>query len=199
MMLAHHVVAPLTIQPMRKRHLRQVLKIEEQVYPRPWSFSTYISELKQPSTRIYLVGYLHGRIEGYAGLLFQGPDGHVTTIAVDPAMQGNRIGERLLYALLTKAVAMGAKDLTLEVRMSNEAAKHLYAKFGFAPAGIRKNYYSDVNEDALIMWAHDVSEPEYLARLDRIGAGFAGSIIDAAGDASDDDDAREHAEGHENE
>ncbi len=180
---------PLEIRTMTRKHLRAVLKIEEQVYHRPWSQATYVGELKMTVSRIYLAGFFRGRLEGYAGLLFQGSDGHVATIAVDPAMQGNKIAERLLYVLVRRAIERGALDLTLEVRMTNEAAKSLYQKFGFVPAGVRKNYYSDIGEDALIMWANDVAQPAYLERLDRIGAPIenAISVVDD-GDADGEDD-----------
>ena len=167
----------LEVRAMTRKHLRAVLKIEEQVYHRPWSQATYLGELKLVESRIYLAGFFRGRLEGYAGLLFQGTDGHVATIAVDPAMQGNKIAERLLYVLVRRALERGARDLTLEVRVSNEPAISLYRKFGFVPAGMRKNYYSDINEDALIMWANDVAEPAYGERLDQLGATLEPSIF----------------------
>ena len=166
----------LEVRAMTRKHLRAVLKIEEQVYHRPWSQATYVGELKMVESRIYLAGFFRGRLEGYAGLLFQGTDGHVATIAVDPAMHGNKIAERLLYVLVRQALERGARDLTLEVRVSNEPAISLYRKFGFVPAGMRKNYYSDINEDALIMWANDVAEPAYGERLERLGAVLEPSI-----------------------
>ena len=100
-------------------------------------------------------------VVGYAGMLFSGDDGHVTTIAVDPSWHRGKIGTRLLLHLLRRGTTKGAKNFTLEVRMSNEGAQTLYRSFGFAPAGVRKGYYVETNEDAMIMWAHDVDQPEY--------------------------------------
>ncbi len=156
------------LSPMRRRHLRRVLRIENQVYPRPWSLGLYMNEMALSSSRIYLIATVRSSIAGYGGLMFAAADAHVTTIAVDPAMQGRRIGTRLLLELARQAIDRGAANLTLEVRVSNEPAQRLYRAFGFAPAGVRKNYYSDVGEDALVMWATDVCEQVYVDRLDRI-------------------------------
>ena len=103
-------------------------------------------------------------------MLFALTDGHVTTIAVDPDHQGGRIGTRLLLVLVRRAIERGAEAITLEVRASNEPAKALYRRFGFAPAGVRKGYYRDPVEDALVLWAHDVHLPAYAERLAYIEA-----------------------------
>ena len=99
----------------------------------------------------------------------------VTTIAVDPDLHRHKIGTRLLLQLAREAVVRGARHLTLEVRVSNAAAQGLYRRFGFRPAGVRKNYYVETNEDALVMWADDIDEPEYLERLLRIESGIRGA------------------------
>jgi ribosomal-protein-alanine N-acetyltransferase len=98
------------------------------------------------------------------------PDAHITTIAVDPERQRASIGTRLLLALCEAARRRGATALTLEVRVSNEAAQALYRRFGFVPAGARKGYYPDTGEDALVMWAHDIDHPEFAERLAAIAA-----------------------------
>jgi ribosomal-protein-alanine N-acetyltransferase len=92
-------------------------------------------------------------------------DGHVTTIAVDPASQRAKVGTRLLIVLGREAIARSARCLTLEVRLSNHGAQELYRRFGFAPVGVRKNYYAETKEDALVMWANDVDTPEYAELL----------------------------------
>ena len=158
-------VEELQIQPMRRRHLRKVLRIEQQVYPRPWSLGLYVAELSREHDRVYLVGFDGGRLVGYGGCLLLQEDGHVTTLAVDPEWQGRSVGTRLLIALARQAVARGACNLTLEVRMSNEPAKALYRRFGFVPAGVRRNYYAEVGEDALVMWANDAHALPYQERL----------------------------------
>ena len=163
-------VPEVAVVPMRRRHLRAVLRIESQVYPRPWSLRLFMSELALRSTRTYAVAQADGVVVGYSGLMVTGEDAHVTTIAVDPRWHRQGIGSRLLLQMARTSVDSGARHLTLEVRMSNEAAKRLYARFGFAPAGVRKNYYAESNEDALVMWANDIDTTEYRQRLLRIEA-----------------------------
>jgi [ribosomal protein S18]-alanine N-acetyltransferase len=157
----------VVVAPMRRRHLPSVLRIEKQVYPRPWTMGLYLGELALPS-RVYLVAKLGNRVVGYGGLMMNLNEGHITTLAVDPALQHYKIGTRVLLVLASRAVERGAQSLTLEVRVTNRAAQELYRKFGFAPAGVRKGYYAEVNEDALVMWAHDVDSEGYAARLGRI-------------------------------
>jgi ribosomal-protein-alanine N-acetyltransferase len=163
----------VVIAPMRRRHVRQVVAIEEQIFPRPWSQALYLSELSMPATRLYLVATIGGTVVGYAGCMLVVGECHITTIGVDPSHQRRRIGMRLLHTLASEARRRGATALTLEVRMSNLGAQELYRTFGFAPAGIRKNYYAEVNEDGLVMWAHGVDTADYGVRLDAIAARLA--------------------------
>ena len=156
------------ITPMRRRHLRSVLRIEAQVYPRPWSHSLFVSELALRSTRAYLVAKAGRDVVGYAGVMMSMTDGHVTTIAVDPAFHRLGIGTRLLLGIAREAVARDATALTLEVRLSNKAAQAMYKRFGFMAVGVRKGYYADTGEDALVMWAYEVDKPEYGRLLDAL-------------------------------
>lgn len=159
----------LSIAPMRRRHLRSVLRIESEVYPRPWTLGLYLNELALPEhRRVYLVARSGGHVVGHAGLMFAADDGHVTTVAVDPRWQRRGIAARLLVVLFREAAARGATDLTLEVRAGNEPAQALYRRFGFAEAGIRRGYYSETGEDAVIMWCNDVDADAYHRLLDRI-------------------------------
>ena len=156
--------AALTISPMRRRHLPEVLAIEAQVYPRPWSSRLFEDELDR-SGRVYLAARMGATVVGYAGLLMIADDGHVATIAVDPARQRQGIARALLGELVEGAMRLGANQLTLEVRVSNTGAQELYRSFGFAPAGARKAYYADNGEDAIVMWAHDIRTDDYRRRL----------------------------------
>jgi ribosomal-protein-alanine N-acetyltransferase len=165
----------VTITPMRRRHLRSVLKVETQVYPRPWSLGLFMSELALKTTRVYLVAKVGGLVVGYAGLMVTGSDGHITTIAVDPEWQRRGIGMRLLLGLSNAAATRRCTGLTLEVRVGNDGAQAMYREFGFAPAGIRKNYYAEINEDAIVMWAHDIDLAAHRARLDAIAARVPGT------------------------
>ena len=159
--------SPLAIdlQPMRRRHIPQVLEIERRVYPRPWTMTLFLSEIVQRSTRFYIVARVRRRVVGYAGLMVFGDEAHVTNIAVDPDVQRRKVASRLLFALVTEARRREASACTLEVRVANHKAQRLYQQFGFAPVGIRKNYYAETGEDALIMWAEGLQSPAYERRL----------------------------------
>lgn len=171
-MAAERVPEEVTVHivPMRRRHLKSVLAIEQSVYPRPWTMGLFLGELAIRHSRAYFVARVGRTVVGYAGLMTTLDEGHVTTIAVDPSWQGNRVGTRLLLTLAREALARGSASLTLEVRMSNHPAQDLYRQFGFVPVGVRKGYYQESNEDALVMWVHDASAPEYAQLLDRIEA-----------------------------
>lgn len=155
----------LVIAPLSRRDIGAVRAIDRQVYPRPWSAGLYRDELRQPETRIYLGGFVEGRLVGYAGVMLVADEGHVTSIAVDPVVHGRGVATRLMAAVTREAIARSATAMTLEVRVGNRRAQDLYRRFGFAPAGIRASYYPDNGEDALVMWCHDLSSPENLERL----------------------------------
>lgn len=161
-----------SIEPMRRRHVRAILDIEEQVYPKPWTSGVFASEIDQvrSGSRYYVIGVVGTRLVGYGGLLFSADEAHVTNIAVDPNRRREGFARRILAHLAETAIDRGAQALTLEVRVSNEAALGLYRDFGFAPAGIRQRYYEN-SEDALVMWAHDIQEPEFARRLERARGG----------------------------
>lgn len=161
---------------MRRRHLRKVLSIESRVYPRPWSMSLFLSELAQRTTRTYLVARYQGDVIGYAGMMFTGKEAHVTNIAVDPDFHGRKVGSRLLLTVITEAIARGAGTISLEVRVSNQAAQAMYRKFGFEAVGVRKGYYIETNEDALVMVAEDALSTEYRLLLGDIRAELDRSV-----------------------
>ena len=160
--------AELEIGRMRRRHLRGIMAIERQVYPRPWSPSLFIAEMSDPSNRSYIVARIGRDVVGYAGMICYGDEAHVTTIAVDPVHQRRKIGMRLLSELIETAIEMGARAVSLEVRVSNWGAQRLYTRFGFRPVGVRKGYYQETGEDALVMWADDVHTAEYERLLSSI-------------------------------
>lgn len=161
-----HDTDDLSIVPFRRRHLRQVLAIENQVYPRPWTPGVFSSELAQvrEGSRCYAVALIEGRVVGYGGLMFTDDGAHVTNIAVDPTRHRRGVGRRLLMHLIGMAREEGCDAMTLEVRVTNTAAQALYRQFGFAPAGIRKRYYENT-DDALVMWCHDLGGDDMSRRL----------------------------------
>ena len=163
----------LEVARMRRRHLRGVMAIERQAYARPWSPNLFVAEMTEPSNRNYLVARIDRDIVGYAGLICYGEEAHVTNIAVDPMLQGHGIAHRLLYEQLLAARAMGGQAVSLEVRVTNWRAQRLYARFGFHPVGIRRNYYAELREDALIMWTDDIRDAAHRERIDAIVATLA--------------------------
>jgi ribosomal-protein-alanine N-acetyltransferase len=165
------------IGPMRRRHLRGVLRIEQQVYPRPWSMGLFMSELGFRGGRVYVVARVGGSVVGYGGLMLVQEDAHVTTLAVDPAWHRHKIATRLLLRLTDAAREREARNLTLEVRIGNQPAQELYRRFGFVPAGIRKGYYVETNEDALVMWANDIDTAEHETRLVGLAGGIPGLTV----------------------
>ncbi|MGA0862480.1 MAG: ribosomal protein S18-alanine N-acetyltransferase [Ilumatobacteraceae bacterium] len=159
----------LTVEPMRRRHLRRVLEIEELVYPRPWTHRTFASELGhvRAGTRNYLVAYVGDVLVGYAGMMFVGSDAHITNVAVDPAWQGRGVATELMLDVAYAAREHGCAAMTLEVRHTNAAAQQLYRRFGFAPVGVRKKYYENT-DDAIVMWCNDVDSDAFATRLREI-------------------------------
>jgi ribosomal-protein-alanine N-acetyltransferase len=162
-------VPSVALAPMRRRHVKSILAIEERVYPKPWTAGVFNSEidLARRDERHYVVGLLETEVVAYGGLMFAVDEAHITNIAVDPEFQRRGFARRVLLELANVAIDRGFTALTLEVRVSNTAAQAMYRRFGFAPAGIRQRYYENT-EDALVMWAHDIDSPEYRARLDAI-------------------------------
>jgi ribosomal-protein-alanine N-acetyltransferase len=106
-------------------------------------------------------------VVGYAGLMFVVGDAHVTNIAVASNRQRSGIATRLLAGLSWEAIARGCEAMTLEVRVSNLGAQALYRKFGFVPAGVRQRYYENT-EDAIVMWCHDIAQPDFRERLSQL-------------------------------
>ncbi|MEE2768418.1 MAG: ribosomal protein S18-alanine N-acetyltransferase [Actinomycetota bacterium] len=143
-----------------------VLSIDDEVYPQSWSPSFLREQLSYPQTRVNRVAELGDQVVGHAGLMVIADEGHVTTLAVHPKIQGSGVGTRLMADLFLAAVERRLASMTLEVRVSNQRARDLYRRFGFVPAGVRANYYSDTGEDALIMWVDDLTDRDFLARVE---------------------------------
>jgi ribosomal-protein-alanine N-acetyltransferase len=167
---AEGIVGAVRVMPMRRRHLRSVVAIEEACYPRPWSATVFLSELAQRSSRRYRVATIGPLVVGFSGLMIVEEDGHITNIAVDPGWHRRNIGTVLLLDQARAAPALGVRNLTLEVRASNTPAQMLYQHFGFAPVGVRRNYYVETGEDAIVMWARGIDTDDYAWRLADIEA-----------------------------
>jgi len=164
------VAGAVRITALRRRHLRHVMQIEEDNYPRPWSSTVFLSEIAQRTSRRYTVATIGPLVVGYSGLMLVAEDGHITNLTVDTAWHRRGIGTVLLLDQARAAPALGVRHLTLEVRASNEPAQALYRLFGFAPVGVRRNYYPETGEDAIVMWSRDIDTDAYAERLAAIDA-----------------------------
>ncbi|HLJ57150.1 MAG TPA: ribosomal protein S18-alanine N-acetyltransferase [Chthonomonadaceae bacterium] len=149
---------------MRICDLDAVEAIDRRAFPQPWQRSVYEVELGNRAA-FYLIARIGVEIVGYGGAWVVGEEAHVTTLAVDPRHRGVRAGERLLLTLMEEAVMRRASHATLEVRESNRAAQTLYRKYGFVNAAIRKSYYKDTGENAIVMWAGAIHTLVYRQRL----------------------------------
>ena len=176
------------IAAMRLEDLDFVQAIERASFSSPWPPNAYRSELETNRLANYLVARADGEIVGYGGMWLMVDEAHITTFAVHPAWRRQRIGERLLLAFLDLALARQAHEATLEVRLSNLPARRLYEKYGFRPVGLRPRYYSDDNEDALIMTTEPLAEPHMRERLQRLRAELDTAPLPRRPHESDDED-----------
>jgi [ribosomal protein S18]-alanine N-acetyltransferase len=144
----------LVFRLMRDEDLDQIINIEKLSFTIPWSKEAFYNELHKNQFATYLVIEDGESIIGYCGVWIVVDEAHITNIAVLPEYRGRKLGESLLAKVIEMAKEMGAKSMTLEVRVSNIVAQNLYRKFGFENGGIRKGYYTDNQEDALVMWVN---------------------------------------------
>jgi len=155
----------LSIAPMAEADVRDVMRIEQQSFTTTWPANAFYQELHDNKLAHYYVGRLDGTIVAYGGIWVMLDDSHITTIAVSPDHRGRRYGEIMLVRLLDEAIARGASWMTLEVRESNTIAQGLYRKYGFTSVSTRRGYYSDNNENAIVMWAGNMKSEIYANRL----------------------------------
>ncbi|MDQ2817880.1 MAG: ribosomal protein S18-alanine N-acetyltransferase [Candidatus Eremiobacteraeota bacterium] len=155
----------IVIAPMRVHDILDVLRIEAACFQTPWPSNAFRNELTENRLAHYFVAREGTAVVGYAGLWIILEDAHITTVAVHPAYQRRHYGEQMLIRLLEESVDRGASWVTLEVRESNVAAQKLYEKYGFTTMNTRRGYYSDNNENALVMWAGNVKGAIFQNRL----------------------------------
>jgi len=141
------------IRPMQIDDLKSILEIERVSFTTAWSLEAFIGELKENEYARYLCLELEGQVIGYMGLWFILDEGHITNIAITPDHRGKHWGEFLMRSMMEQMEEQGMERMTLEVRVSNSPAQSLYKRLGFVSAGVRRGYYADTGEDALIMWA----------------------------------------------
>lgn len=136
-----------------------VMVVERLSFPTTWSRQAFLHEITANRHARYFIARVGRQVVGYGGMWLILDEAHVTNVAVHPDWRGRHIGEALMRALIRCARSYGITRMTLEVRVSNQVAQNLYTKLGFRPAGIRKGYYTDTREDALIMWLDPIPDP----------------------------------------
>jgi ribosomal-protein-alanine N-acetyltransferase len=139
---------------MNEQDIDDVLEIEQKSFATPWSREAFYNELTQNQFAVYVVLEEEEKVIGYCGVWIVVDEAHITNVAMLPEYRGRKLGEALMRKIIEVAVEMGAKTMTLEVRVSNFTAQSLYRKLGFQDGAIRKNYYTDNQEDALVMWVN---------------------------------------------
>lgn len=138
------------IRSMEEKDLQQVLEIEKASFSKPWSYNDFLGSLNEPN--IYMVAVVQDKIAGYCGLWGVAGEGQINNVAVAKSFRNQGIAFEMLSKLIHLGREQGLGEYTLEVRKSNESAIRVYQKLGFISEGLRKNYYEEPTEDALIMW-----------------------------------------------
>lgn len=161
------MASPIEMRRMKAEDVPSVMVIERECFTVPWRESAYLTELSNHSAH-YLVACIAGEIVGYGGMWVIMDEAHITTLGVAKACRGRKIGERVLVALLDEARTHHVRRATLEVRESNTVAQNLYRKYGFQPAAVRRGYYTDNHENAIVMWVDNLSGIAYTAMINEL-------------------------------
>jgi len=166
------------VEPMRLEDVPAVHRIERASFPVPWPDFAFRQEIQTNRLAHYLVVRAGSQTVGYGGLWLMVDEAHITTFAVLPEWRRRGIGGRLMVALMQVALDLNARVMTLEVRLSNRAARALYAQFGFRPVGVRPRYYSNNAEDALIMTTEPLSMPDMVARMAEMEQRYGDPVVE---------------------
>jgi ribosomal-protein-alanine N-acetyltransferase len=150
---------------MRASDIDAVAQVEKRCYTLTWNPNAYITELGNTNAFYAVIKRSDGRIVGYGGIWVIIDELHITTLCIDPDARGLKLGERLLNEMMDEGIRRGATRATLEVRESNIVAQGLYHKYRFEDVAQRKAYYSDNAENAIIMWAEDLTSAAYQQML----------------------------------
>lgn len=148
------MVDSFVFRSMKEEDIDQIIEIEHASFTLPWSREAFYNEMHLNKFAVYIVIEVEEKIIGYCGAWIVIDEAHITNVAILPEYRGRKLGEALMEKMMSVARDMGARSMTLEVRVTNHIAQSLYRKLGFQDGGIRKNYYSDNQEDALIMWVN---------------------------------------------
>lgn len=157
------LTARVIVDPMRLEDVPAVHEIEQLSFRTPWPAHAFESELRGNRLARYVVARAGDIVVGFAGVWLMVDDAHVTTFGVHPDWRRQGIGRHLLLNLHELSVTLGARQMTLEVRVSNGPAQALYRAFGFEIVGRRPHYYTDDGEDALVMTTPELRDPRLRA------------------------------------
>ena len=141
----------MIIKPLTEEYVDQVCILEEEAFSMPWHRESFL-EMILNKDACYLVGIVEDKVVASCGLRNIVGDGEITNVVTAGTMRGQGYGRQMLLKLLEEGSKMGVEAFTLEVRKSNTAAIRLYESLGFVTEGVRKNFYEEPIEDALIMW-----------------------------------------------
>lgn len=144
----------LVIRKGRVEDLDGIAALEQVCFPSPWSRESLCRDMTENQMAEYFVAELDNEVVGYLGIWLVSEEGYINNVAVSPFHRRQHVGSALIETMLEVTQEEGVRAHTLEVRASNEAAKGLYKKFGFNEAALRKGYYEDNGEDAIIMWRY---------------------------------------------
>lgn len=150
--MMQNITSEPIVRLMGMEDLDEVMEIEGLSFQTPWSRKSFESEVLHNNLAHYFIIEYNEHAVGYGGFWFVIDEGHITNIAIHPICRGKGWGEKLVRFMIGYAYSLGVKRLTLEVRTLNKPAVSLYEKIGFVGHGVRKGYYQDTGEDALIMW-----------------------------------------------
>lgn len=142
----------MIIRNAQEKDVKAMAALDLICFADPWSEESFRDEILTNERAFYIVAEIEGQVAGYAGLWAILDEGHITNVAVSPDYRRKGIGKAIVGTLVEVAEENGLNSFTLEVRESNLPAQGLYEQFGFKPAGVRKGYYLDNGENAIIMW-----------------------------------------------
>jgi ribosomal-protein-alanine N-acetyltransferase len=145
------VLTAIEIRRLRLSDLAAIERVERRAYPTPWSRTMFAGEIAKP-TSLCFGGFAGDALAGYIIVSRHVDAWHVMNVAVDEPFRQQGLAQRMLENVFRETAGDGTRGYTLEVRVSNHGAIRLYERLGFQPTGIRRGYYTDNREDALIMW-----------------------------------------------
>lgn len=150
----------INLKAMNESHVDGILKISNLSFHMPWSRESIENEIISNIAHYVIAEDENGKVIGYGGVWIVFDEGDVTNIAVHPDYRGQHIGSMILKEMINVCASNGVTTMTLEVRESNMAAQKLYTNFGFNAEAVRKKYYEDNDEDAILMWKRDVQKKQ---------------------------------------